>query len=147
MKKSERLQQISKIAENTEHQVGQQLAQSRHNADAQQQQLVQLRQYRDEYKQQFQQQGSAGVNARQLADFHNFLNKLNDAIAQQEQTVTNSQQTMENHHRLWLEAHQRVKALNKAVEKRRADEVYAESRKEQIATDEYGIRRIEKPFA
>ncbi|MGS2724125.1 flagellar export protein FliJ [Porticoccus sp. GXU_MW_L64] len=140
MKKSQRLQKISQVAENREQQSGQQLAQSRHHADTQQQQLVQLRQYRDEYKQQFQLLGGQGINARQLADFHSFLNQLNDAIGQQEQAVTTSQQTLQNHHQLWLQAHQRVKALNKAVDKRRADEIYAENRKEQIASDEHGIR-------
>ena len=146
MKKSQRLQKISQVAENREQQSGQQLAQSRHQADAQQQQLVQLRQYRDEYKQQFQQLGGQGINARQLADFHSFLNKLNDAIVQQEQAVTNSRQTLENHHHLWLQAHQRVKALNKAVDKRRADEAYAENRKEQRASDEHGLRRSASPY-
>ncbi|MCV6605573.1 MAG: flagellar export protein FliJ [Porticoccaceae bacterium] len=141
MKKSQRLQKISQVAENREQQSGQQLAQSRHHADAQQQQLVQLRQYRDEYQQQFQQLGGQGINARQLADFRNFLNNLNNAIGQQEQAVSNCQQNLENHHRLWLEAHQRVKALNKAVAKRRADEIYAHNRQEQLASDEHGMRR------
>ena len=141
MKKSQRLQKISRVAENREQQSGQQLAQSRHQVEQQQQQLVQLRQYRDEYQQQFQQLGGQGMGARQLADFHNFISKLNDAIGQQEQAVSNSQQVQDNHQRLWLEAHQRVKALHKAVEKRRADEIVTDNRREQIASDEHGMRR------
>ena len=140
MKKSQRLQNIANVAEHKEEESGRQLAQSRHHSDQQHQQLQQLCRYRDEYNRQFQELGAEGMNARQLADFRAFLGKLNDAIKQQEQTAENAQATLNNSHRMWLEAHQRVKALNKAVEKRRADEWYEENRREQIESDEFGSR-------
>lgn len=139
MKQSQRLRQISKVAQQKEQENGRQLAQSRAQSEQQEQQLMQLRQYRDEYKQRFQQLGEQGANVRQLADFRSFLAKLNDAIAQQEQAVANCQQTMENHHNLWLEASQRVKALDKAVAKRHASELHEENKKEQIQSDERSI--------
>lgn len=123
------------------------MAQTRQQAEQQQQQLDQLKAYRSEYVQQLE-GGSGGqpIAARQLGDFRQFLSNLNNAIDQQKLSVENSSRNFQASQQVWLEARQRVQALSKAIEKQQDHEQFLENRREQAETDERASRSGNQTF-
>ena len=108
------------------------------NRQQQQQALDDLLGYRDEYSARFKATGGAGVSSFQMQDFHCFLQKLDDAIAQQRQALALTEQRLQTAKGAWQQAQQRVDALQKVTEK---------SEVEERATDrKYVQRQLEERF-
>lgn len=102
------------------------------NRQQQQQALDDLLGYRDEYSARFKAKGGAGVSSFQMQDFHCFLQKLDDAIAQQRQALALAEQQLQVAKGAWQQAQQRVDALQKVTE---------QSEVEERATDRKHIQR------
>ena len=102
------------------------------NRQQQQQALDDLLGYRDEYSARFKATGGAGVSSFQMQDFHVFLQKLDDAIAQQRQALALTEQQLQVAKGAWQQAQQRVDALQKVTE---------QSEVEERATDRKHIQR------
>jgi len=92
------------------------------NRQQQQQALDDLLGYRDEYSAIFKATGGAGVSSFQMQDFHCFLQKLDDAIAQQRQALALVEQQLQVAKGAWQQAQQRVDALQKVTEKSEVEE-------------------------
>ena len=94
--------------------------------------------YRDEYSSRFKSTGDAGISSFQMQDFHCFLQKLDDAIAQQRQALVLIEQRLQTAKGAWQQAQRRVDALQKVTEK---------SEVEERATDrKYVQRQLEERF-
>lgn len=101
-----------------------------------------LANYRTEYIQQSQQQGSAGLQSRQYNQFVNFIAKLDQAIAQQGRAVQQAKAAAEQRKQSWLAMQQKRKALELLVQRNDAAELQKQLRLEQKNADEYASQQF-----
>ena len=102
----------------------------------QQQQLNELRRYREEYQNQMMDMGAGGITAARFNQFRGFLAKLDQAIKQQEQAVAQVGQECERRRQVWLEARAKTQIMDKVVDRALDEEARREERAEQKAVDE-----------
>lgn len=141
MAKSDRFQPMQRISESREDSAARALGDSNRAVQAEEQRLVELEQYRDEYHRYVHERGAAGVTAGKLQELHRFLANLNQAIEQQRQVVDMARQERENKRLSWQQVHGKKQALNKAVERYREDEQSAANKREQKEIDEHAQSR------
>jgi len=96
-----------------------------------------LADYRTEYIQQSQQQGSAGLKSRQYNQFVNFIGKLDQAISQQGKAVQQAKAAAEQRKQSWLMMQKKRKALELLVERNNLAELQKQLRQEQKNADEF----------
>ena len=101
-----------------------------------------LANYRTEYIQQSQQQGSAGLQSRQYNQFVNFIGKLDQAILQQGRAVQQAKAAAEQRKQSWLAMQQKRKALELLVQRNDAAELQKQLRLEQKNADEYASQQF-----
>ncbi|HEB92211.1 MAG TPA: flagellar export protein FliJ [Gammaproteobacteria bacterium] len=140
MKKSRRLKPVVRVAEGREQQAARALGAARARLGQVQQQLEELRRYRDDYRQRFQQAGAVGMGAVQMADYQQFLHKLGQAIEQQGQQVVQATQAAEAKRALWFASRGKVRMLDTLVARYQAIEEQQASRREQREQDERSQR-------
>lgn len=135
-KKSERWQNLRKIADQYEQHAARALGQSQGNLNQQQQRLQELLRYREEYKQQFQQTGSQGIEGNMLRSFQQFLLQLDQAIAQQHQAVAAAERDCGFKRENWQDKHKTTRIYDKTIERFTAQEQRKQTRKEQRESDD-----------
>ena len=86
MRRSRRLEPISQVVQSAERLAARALTACQRRVAAQEARLAELRAFRTEYQQRFQEAGRAGMNARQLQDFCEFLTRL-DTTAEHQSAV------------------------------------------------------------
>ena len=101
-----------------------------------------LANYRTEYIQQSQQQGSAGLQSRQYNQFVNFIGKLDQAILQQGRAVQQAKAAAEQRKQSWLAMQKRRKALELLVERNNLAELQKQLRLEQKNADEFASQQF-----
>lgn len=100
-----------------------------------------LCQYREEYAGRFQASAQAGMAPLQWKNFQDFLARLDDAIAQQQQAVIQSRHKTSAGQAHWQAQRVRLKAIDTlSVRHSRAEEA-KENRREQKAIDEFAARK------
>ena len=131
MRSSRRLQPVANLAKQGERSAARQHGDVLREFQQQQQQLEELIKYRNQYVEQFQQAGKAGLSIVQVRDYQLFLSRLDQAIAQQRQLVQQhqaaSQQTQSN----WMDKRGKSKMIDKVVENRELAEKQALEKREQ----------------
>jgi flagellar FliJ protein len=140
-KKSERWQSLRKIADQYEQHAARTLGQSQGNLNQQQQRLEELLRFRQEYNQQFQQSGAQGMDGATLQSFQRFLLQLDQAIAQQRQTVAAAERDCDHKRDNWQDKHKTTRIYDKTIERFVTQEQRTASRKEQRESDD----RIKRP--
>ena len=113
-----------------------QQAQARANA-AQEQQLLA---YRGQYRQRWAQQFSASAAIEIVQCYQGFGDRLEQAIAHQQQAVGQCQAQVARMKNLVQERELRVASVRKLIERRRLEQRRAEDRREQKLTDEAAQR-------
>ena len=101
-----------------------------------------LANYRTEYIQQSQQQGSAGLQSRQYNQFVNFIGKLDQAILQQGRAVQLAKAAAEQRKQSWLAMQKKRKALELLVERNNLAELQKQLRLEQKNADEFASQQF-----
>lgn len=142
MTKSQRVKPIIKVAQNRENEAARVLADGQRVVQERRQRLAELRSYREDYRNKYQKQGSAGITAQQLRTFRNFLLKLDQAVEQQEQLVTSAQRDLEQKKSKWMEKHFRTQALDNMRGRYLSQEQLSENRAEQKDSDERSQRKV-----
>ncbi len=99
-------------------------------------QLTQLLAYRGEYSTRFVDNGSQGINASQLAEYRAFLARLDQAIGAQQEAIKKNNLRWIDNRASWQKVQSHEKALDKVMEKRRADELHWQEQQEQRVSDE-----------
>jgi len=140
-KKSERWQSLRKIADQFEQHAARSLGESQGNLSQQQQRLEELLRFRQEYNQRFQQSGAQGMDGASLQSFQHFLLQLDQAIAQQRQTVAAAERDCDHKRHAWQDKHKTTRIYDKTIERFVTQEQRKETRKEQRETDD----RIKRP--
>ena len=140
MNASDRFKPVLKVAENREANAARKFGQSQKLHREEEEKLQNLRQYHNEYMARFQQTASMGMNANQLREYQAFLNKLEQAITEQEEIVRQSKLSCTEHKQQWTQKHIRTQTMDKAMNRMVKDEQKQEDAKEQKMSDELSQR-------
>lgn len=97
--------------------------------------------YRDEYAARFRAAAQQGMTPQQWANFQEFANRIEQAIAQQTAVVEASRDRTVAGQERWRDRNQQVQAFDTLAQKHDAQQRYAEGRREQKQTDELASRR------
>ena len=106
--------------------------------------LAELEGYVAEYRERFAAMTRSGSLAGQIRSSYAFINRLTEAISQQQQAVSDSERSMEEYRQLWLQAKQRMDILQKTVEKLVHEELEKEGKREQVIADELARRKYHR---
>lgn len=141
MKRSQRMRPIVHVAQKKEQEAARRVGEARGELARREQQLEELKQYRDEYAQRFDSEGQqGGVSSASLLSYRRFLAQLNTAIEQQGLVVEQARGFVRQRIAEWQETRSRLQAMEKAVGRLRDEEFEQEERREQLETDERGQR-------
>jgi flagellar export protein FliJ len=125
---------VASIAAADEQRYGQIAGQSQRHLDDQLQRLGELNAYRQNYT---NGQGlPSAVSSVHWKDYQNFRDRLDAAVAAQQQIVQDCERTALAHRQHWLAKRRRVESLERMIEKYRAEESLDEDRREQKVLDD-----------
>ncbi len=99
-----------------------------------------LCQYRTEYAQRFQSSAQSGMSPLQWKNFQDFLAKLDEAIAQQQQVVHQSRNRTTAGQAHWQAQRIRLKAIDTLSTRHYRAEDARENKREQKLVDEFAAR-------
>ncbi|QPG04941.1 flagellar export protein FliJ [Salinimonas marina] len=137
------LQTVIKVERDREDKAAQALQMAEGNVQQQKQKLSSLQQYRLDYVRQIQQSGKqGGVDARDYHQHLQFVGKLDKAIQQQMQIISQARMVVDQRRRQWLEQQKRRKAVDVLIEKKQAEAAIAANRREQDMLDEFANQRF-----
>lgn len=102
--------------------------------------LEMLLQYREEYTTRFREAAQDGLGQPEWRNFQEFLNRLDEAITQQLQSVNLQEAHTAAGQAEWRQQQKRLKAFDALSERHRASEARWESRQEQKTQDEFAAR-------
>jgi len=135
------MQPVQRVAHSREQAAVQKLGQSQQYLDVQKTKLEELRAYREQYARDFNDHGGAGFDAVRLRDYRLFLQRLGEAVRQQEALIEQIQSRHEQTHRQWIEHRSHSQAIDKVVSRYRRQEHRKRERHEQQEQDEHAQRR------
>jgi flagellar FliJ protein len=145
MTKSERFKPLVRMAESKELDAAKELGDCARILKEKQAGLDELRHYRQEYAQRFQQDGAAGISARKVRDYQAFLATLDRGIEEQRKVVDQAARNLEEKKQQWSTKRTRTKALDNAVARFKDDERQTQARREQKESDERAIQNYGDP--
>ena len=141
MTSSERFKPIQKIASQRERKAAAALGESlRQRRDAQHR-LDELRAYHAEYLSRFARATHEGLSSNQILEYQVFIGKLETAISQQEEKVSQSQQACDSTKADWRGRYSKSKAMDNAVGRMHQAERRIKERKEQAESDDRSRRK------
>jgi flagellar protein FliJ len=103
--------------------------------------LEMLQQYRDEYAARFRQAAQNGLGQREWHNYQEFLNRLDEAIDSQRQTVALQVQNTATGQMHWQQQRTKLKAMDTLSDRHNASENALEQKREQKIQDEFSARR------
>ncbi len=139
-KKSQRIKTIVDLKAAQEQDSLEALGASQRKLMAMQAQVDNLKKYRQDYQDKFNRLGNAGANVGQLLEFRSFMDKLDKAIAGQEQSLDQSKAELATKRKIWESMHHRTKSLKKIYQAALKTELKQESKSEQLEQDERASR-------
>jgi flagellar protein FliJ len=140
MKKSNRLKTIVDLKAAQEQDSLEALGASQRKLIAMQAQVDNLKKYRQDYQDKFNQLGSVGANVSQILEFRSFMDKLDKAIAGQEHALDQSKTELAMKRKTWEGMHHRTKSLDKIYQTALKTESKQENKFEQSEQDERASR-------
>jgi flagellar protein FliJ len=142
MTRSKRMEPIKELAADREREAATQVELARRALDDHERQLGQLRQYRAEYAERVAK--DAAPDVVRLQNFHAFLGRLSDAIAQQERTVADALAALERATDAWRERRIEAASIGRAVAKIATGERRVEDRRAQRESDERALQNVNR---
>lgn len=136
MRRSQRVQPVLELAENKVQELARALGQEQQRLAQMQLQLTELERYRDLYQQEMKARGQDGLDIRQLREFHAFVERLESALRQQQQGLSQQQQRCDQVRGKYLTERARAQALDKVIERYRNEESAQLARREQNELDD-----------
>jgi flagellar FliJ protein len=141
MNRLQRLSPIVELAETREREAARALGLSLKKLEEARKSLDSLESFRASYGERFRRSGEQGLSVRQLAEYRVFLAKINQAIADQEKNLQQSESEVQSRRRAWEEAHKHGLGLQKLMDKLRQEVAGLERKREQAEMDERAARR------
>ena len=134
------LQTVLELMQTRADEATQQLARLIANERDARNKLAMLQHYRDEYATRFRQAAQNGLSLREWHNYQEFLNRLDEAIAAQSQTVTQQARNTANGQVHWQQQRKKLKAFDTLSERHQARENAREQRQDQKVQDEFALR-------
>ena len=103
--------------------------------------LLQVKGFIQDYQQRMLQQGQAGTSVAQWADFRLFMQKLDDALQQQQREVDRAMQRFLMEKQAWLQQRKQLKSYEVLLAREKARQTLKQRRQEQKNLDEFATRR------
>lgn len=147
MKKSQRIQTIIEIKAAQEKNSLEALGASQRKLLATQVQVESLKKYRREYHDKINQQGAGGISIVQLLEFRVFMDKLDKAIAGQENALRECETELMTKRKIWEGLHYKTQGLQKVCNSALSAELKQEDKLEQFEQDERASRSGKKCFS
>lgn len=113
-------------------------------ADEAENKLEMLQQYRNDYRDRLAMDMEAGLPAKLLMNFQNFLAKLDQAIAGQQEMVDSIKKQYETQQGVWQESQKKKLTFDVLVEKSEKQARHHELKKEQKLMDEHAARSVKR---
>jgi len=136
MKRSTRLEKLADINAGYENMALAALATARAQYQKQEDQLNQLRIYRDDYRNQLTERMQDTTSANEIRDFQYFFASLDDAIDQQALEVDRAATELEKVEQNWLQSRQEVRKFSQAASNLKQREDADAERRTQMESDE-----------
>jgi flagellar protein FliJ len=141
VKRSDRMAPVQRVLGGAERDRARDMGAAQRSLQAAETRLQELQQYRSDYLGGFQRSAKAGGNVLALRDFQQFLARLEEAVRQQEQIVSQARQSVAGSTTQWQSAAKRVKAVDSVVDKWQCEERRREDQLEQKNFDERAQRQ------
>jgi flagellar protein FliJ len=139
--RSNRLQPVAKLAKNEASKATEDLAFAQNQLTEAETKLSELRTYREEYLMDFNAKAQRGVTGIQIAQYQQFLGKLDDALQQQDQNVLKARTQLEQTRSKWQQKRTRVQALDTVIDQSLLEEQKQRNKVEQNQQDEISSQR------
>ena len=108
--------------------------------EAQEAKLKLLLEYREEYRQRLQRAGERGLDAMGLRNFYDFMEKLEQAVTQQQAAITEARARVAGGREDWQVKQRKFKAFDTLAQRSETAEQRRESCREQKLQDEFASR-------
>lgn len=138
---SKRFEPIQRVATDRERKAASALGKSLKTRQEAEHRLGELRAYHAEYLERYRSATLNGLSAAQLRDYQVFIDKLEQAIVQQEQITVEAQSLSDTSKNQWRDKYTRTQVMNKVVQKLQTGERQASDKREQSDQDERNQRR------
>ncbi|BFM49318.1 flagellar export protein FliJ [Marinomonas sp. THO17] len=139
MKKSRRLQILVDLAQRKEDVVAQQLARDKAKVQQDIQKLEELKEYAQQYE---SERNLLGLSPYLTTNYQHFVDRVQQAIAQQEAAIERAEQQADMSMRRWLQARSKTQSMDVLKDKNLKAEQAFQDRQEQRETDEFAMRRF-----
>ncbi|GIZ12175.1 flagellar export protein FliJ [Pseudomonas sp. NCCP-436] len=144
LSRAKRLQPVVDMAEKAERDAARQLGHCQGVVSQAEAKLGELERYRDDYQQQWINQGSQGVSGQWLINYQRFLTQLELAVEQQWQSIQWHKANLEKARAAWQQRYARLEGLRKLVQRYLNEARLAEDKREQKLLDELAQRLVER---
>ena len=135
------MQPVLRLAELEADKAGRALTMIQQRIQAEENKLSQLHAYQQDYRNQMQLSGQAGMTVERLRLFDGFHQQLDRAISHQRDLIVHMQQDQERVREHWRQLDIRHKSLEKMTERLKRDADVQQARNEQRNHDEFSRRR------
>jgi flagellar FliJ protein len=135
------MQPVLRLAELEADKAGRALTMIQQRIQAEENKLSQLHAYQQDYRNQMQLSGQAGMTVERLRLFDGFHQQLDRAISHQRDLIVHMQQDQERVREHWRQLDIRHKSLEKMTERLKRDADVQRARNEQRNHDEFSRRR------
>jgi flagellar FliJ protein len=140
MTRSKRLGPLVRVSRAREEEIAKRLAEAHTQWQAERERFETLVRHRAEYAERLKAESARGVGAARLRQYQDFLERLDEALAWQQERLAQLERACEAERAAWFTARQRRRALDKAVERVRHAERREQDRREQAETDAQAAR-------
>ena len=133
-RRSAKFEKIVKLAASEERRYAEATGASQQRLNEQIDRLGELSAYRHNYSRDAS--NSRVTSAAQLKDYQSFLDRLDQAVAAQQQIINDCEQTLERHRRHWMSKKHRLESLERVRERYQKEERQAADRQAQRVADD-----------
>lgn len=140
MKKSQRIKTLVELKAEQEKNALKGLGLSQRKLMDIETQVENLKKYRQEYQDNFNQLGGYGVKIAQLLEFKSFIDKLDQAIMGQEQALRLCKEELAVKRKIWEGIHHKTNSLQKVLDSAILTETQHKNSREQLELDERASR-------
>ncbi|MEM7209364.1 MAG: flagellar export protein FliJ [Pseudomonadota bacterium] len=134
--RTRKLELVTRIAEQRTENAKLSVITAKNRLQENQQQLVQLIEYRKEYAARFVSNGQHGINAKGMQEFREFLVKLDTAIEQQRKMIDDDQRNYKDSLLIWQKTEKQQQGMNRMLDRQHSQAQVELQRREQRADDE-----------
>lgn len=139
MKRSKRFEPIQEIVSSSAQELSRAMGEAARRVAELERQFMQLKTYRDEYA-----SASAGgqrsVDAIKLQNYRSFLDRLGEALRQQEIKLQSARAEYDKRREQWSQKRIEAESLGRAIDRFRRQEEHAADRREQREGDDAAMR-------